>query len=220
MESQLDRTRAAIRSLRRLLAPEPAPVDVELRMVESMTVAAAEGDVDLDDVLGWYAGAMAEIDATLGKPVGTPGGVYDNALFELGRGHVLVHRPSIDPPAQPARSPRCHAGDLQRVRGVAALLLHRRHHGFPRLTEVTGPREGPPLAKTASSANGSSTGSTAPSRRTDNVSNALWSGRGPGCESSAQPSGPPGQRGHGPTPADREHTTDLASAPGQVRVTH
>jgi DNA-binding transcriptional MerR regulator len=122
LESQLDRTRAAIRSLRRLLAPEPAPVDVELRMVESMTVAAVEGDVDLADVQGWYAGAMAEIDATLGKPVGTPGGVYDNALFELGRGHLLVHRPSIDPPSRG----RVHPVELPAVE--LALATHVGEH--------------------------------------------------------------------------------------------
>jgi DNA-binding transcriptional MerR regulator len=98
LETELDRTRAAVRSLRRLLAPDPAPVRVEVRPVPRVRVAAVEGDVELDDVLGWYAGAMAELDATLREPVGTPGGVYDNALFEVGRGHVLVHRPSEDPP--------------------------------------------------------------------------------------------------------------------------
>lgn len=100
LEAELDRTRAAVRSLRRLLAPEPAPVEVEVRSVPRTTVAAVEDDVELDDVLGWYAGAMAELDATLGYPRGTPGGVYDNALFELGRGHVLVHRPCVEPPTR------------------------------------------------------------------------------------------------------------------------
>lgn len=100
LEAQLDRTRAAVTSLRRLLAPEPAPVHVEVRSVPARIVAAVEGDVELDAVLGWYAGAMAELDATLGDPGGVPGGVYDNALFELGRGHVLVHRPSPEPPTR------------------------------------------------------------------------------------------------------------------------
>jgi DNA-binding transcriptional MerR regulator len=100
LEAELDRTRAAVRSLRRLLEPEPAPVHVEVRPVPLLTVAAVEADVERDDVLGWYAGAMAELDATLREPLGTPGGVYDNALFEVGRGHVLVHRPSQDPPSR------------------------------------------------------------------------------------------------------------------------
>ena len=100
LESELDRTRAAVASLRRLLAPEPAPLQVELRSVPETTVAAVEGDVGLDDVLSWYAGAMAELDAAVADPAGPPGGVYDNALFETGRGHVLVHRPTAQPPAR------------------------------------------------------------------------------------------------------------------------
>ena len=111
LESELDRTRAAVRSLRRLLAPEPAPVQVEVRSVPAATVAAVEADVALDDVLGWYAGAMAELDANLREPVGRPGGLYDNALFEVGRGHVLVHRPSDDPP----NKGRVHPAELPAV---------------------------------------------------------------------------------------------------------
>ena len=32
------------------------------------------------------------------RGVGVTGGVYDNALFEEGRGHLLVYRPTADPP--------------------------------------------------------------------------------------------------------------------------
>ncbi|ROR92615.1 MerR family transcriptional regulator [Nocardioides aurantiacus] len=98
LEAELDRTRAAVTSLRRLLAPEPAPVHVELRAVAGAEVAAVEDDVAIDDVLTWYAGAMAELDAVVPEPAGRPGGVYDNALFEQGAGHVLVHLPTTDAP--------------------------------------------------------------------------------------------------------------------------
>ncbi len=98
LESELDRTRAAVASLRRLLRPEPARLDVELRAVPAATVAAVEDDVSHDQVLPWYAGAMAELDAVVGEPTGVPGGLYDNALFEDGRGHLLVYRPTADPP--------------------------------------------------------------------------------------------------------------------------
>ncbi|WP_193610270.1 MerR family transcriptional regulator [Nocardioides lijunqiniae] len=99
LESELDRTRAAVASLRRLLRPAPAPVDVELRTVPETTVAAVEGDVDHDHVLSWYAGAMAELDATVERPTGAPGGLYDNALFEVGRGRLLVYLPTDRPPS-------------------------------------------------------------------------------------------------------------------------
>lgn len=111
LEAELDRTRAAVRSLRRLLAPEPAPVAVEVRSVPATRVAAVEADLGTDDVLSWYAGAMAELDAALPALPGPPGGVYDNALFEVGRGHVLVHRPVDDAP----RTGRVHPVELPAV---------------------------------------------------------------------------------------------------------
>ena len=117
LESELDRTRAAVASLRRLLRPEPAPLDVELRAVPAVTVAAVEDDVGHEDVLAWYAGAMAELDAVVGEPAGVPGGLYDNALFEHGRGHVLVYRPAPDPP----RSGRVHPATLPAVELAATV---------------------------------------------------------------------------------------------------
>ncbi len=98
LEAELDRTRAAVTSLRRLLRPEPTPLDVALRSEPTSTVAAIEADVDHDDVLRWYAGAMAELDAVVDAPAGPPGGLYDNALFEVGRGHLLVYLPTEVPP--------------------------------------------------------------------------------------------------------------------------
>lgn len=98
LESQLDRTRAAVASLQRLLRPAPAELDVELREVPATTVAAVEDDVDRAHLLGWYAGAMAELDAVVADRSGRPGGLYDNELFESGRGHLLVFRPTDEPP--------------------------------------------------------------------------------------------------------------------------
>lgn len=98
LESQLDRTRAAVASLHRLLRPEPTQLEVELRHVPATTVAAVEGDVDHENVLEWYAGAMAELDAVVSSPIGSPGGLYDNSFFETGRGHLLVYRATADAP--------------------------------------------------------------------------------------------------------------------------
>lgn len=97
LEDQLARTQAAVASLQRLLRPEPAGVAVELRQVPEQLVAAVEATVAHADVLAWYAGAMAELDAVVREPVGPAGGLYDNALFTHGRGHVLVHVPIAAP---------------------------------------------------------------------------------------------------------------------------
>ncbi|MCH1868538.1 MerR family transcriptional regulator [Nocardioides sp. CFH 31398] len=78
LEAELDRTRAAVSSLRRLLDPEPAPVAVTLRAVGEQRVAAVADEVDADDVPTWYAGARAELESTLAAvgsaPDGPPGG--------------------------------------------------------------------------------------------------------------------------------------------------
>ncbi|GGV87377.1 MerR family transcriptional regulator [Streptomyces griseoloalbus] len=97
LEEQLARTQAAVASLQRLLRPEPAGVAVELRQVPEQLVAAVEATVTHADVLAWYAGAMAELDTVVREPVGPAGGLYDNALFTHGRGHVLVHVPIAEP---------------------------------------------------------------------------------------------------------------------------
>lgn len=123
LEAQLDRTRAAVASLQRLLQPDVVPSSVEVRRVPAATIAAIEDDVDLDEVLDWYAGAMAELDAVVRSPGGSPGGLYDNAMFETGRGRVLVYIPTDAPP------------EVGRVRPVMlpevelALAVHEGDHG-------------------------------------------------------------------------------------------
>lgn len=100
LEVELDRTRTAVASLRRLLHPDPMPLSVELRAVPEVTVAAIEDDVESDAVAAWFAGAMAELTAATDAQTGPPGGVYDNALFEEGRGRVLLYLPTANPPSR------------------------------------------------------------------------------------------------------------------------
>lgn len=94
LEAQLERTRSAVASLRRLLAPEPPALAVELRSLPARDVAAVQDEVGLDDVLSWFAGAVSELDAVVPEPAGPVGGVYGNELFESGRGSALVHVPA------------------------------------------------------------------------------------------------------------------------------
>lgn len=130
LESELARTRAAVVSLRRLLAPEPAPLQVELRAEPAVTVAAVEDEVDEDDVVAWYAGAMAELDAALGPAADAvpAGGLFDNALFEHGRGRVLLYRPAAEPPVR---------GRVHPVTLPAAELVVTTHAGEHDGIEVT-----------------------------------------------------------------------------------
>src|SRR5689334_13416807 len=84
LETQLDDTRAAVVSLRRLLQPIPAPLEVRHLRTQEMTVAAVRDVVDLSDVLGWFDSAMAQLEAVFRTAgvirTGPAGGLYDNEL--------------------------------------------------------------------------------------------------------------------------------------------
>jgi len=95
LQTSLDRTRAAVNSLQRLLRPEAGDLAVTVRSEPARVVAAITDVVDLSNVLEWYDDAMDELDAVEG--LGPPGGRYDNELFSTGRGAVLVYRPTADP---------------------------------------------------------------------------------------------------------------------------
>lgn len=120
LEAELERTRAAVVSLRRLLNPEPA--NVELRSVPARRVAAITGVVQLDDSLGWYDAAMAELDAAFpeAERTGPPGGRYANELFTEAAGSMTVFRP--------VRSPRA-SGRIEVVELPPADLAVTVHQG-------------------------------------------------------------------------------------------
>ncbi|MEU6038033.1 MULTISPECIES: MerR family transcriptional regulator [Actinomadura] len=126
LEDELDRTRAAVTSLRRLLEPAVPPIEVELRVEPATTVAAVRATIDLDDANAWYGDAMNEIDGALRAagltPAGPPGGLYDNELFTQERGDAVVFVPVADPPA----SGRVHPFVIPA--GELAVTVHRGPH--------------------------------------------------------------------------------------------
>ena len=99
LEAQLDRTQAAVTSLRQLLG-RTSRFQVQLRSLPARTVAGISGDVDHSDVLAWYNAAMAELDEAVAgcEAYGPPGGRYANELFTAGYGEVLVYCPVAEPP--------------------------------------------------------------------------------------------------------------------------
>lgn len=101
LEEALDRTRAAVVSLRQLLRADPEDLRVELRSVPARRVAAIRGQVQLADVHGWYDAAMAELDAAFppAERAGPSGGCYANELFTDGAGAMTVYRPVPAPRA-------------------------------------------------------------------------------------------------------------------------
>jgi DNA-binding transcriptional MerR regulator len=171
LEGQLDQTRAAVTSLRRLLEPERPSIRIELRAARAFPAAAISAEVGRAEVIGWYGVAMAELDEALAAagltPAGPPGGLYDNELFTQDRGQAVVYWPVTGLPA---------AGRLGgRVRPLTvpaaelAVTVHRGEHddidvtygllgtyvaghalavaGPVRETYLTGPRDTPDAAQ-------------------------------------------------------------------------
>jgi DNA-binding transcriptional MerR regulator len=101
LESELERTRTAVTSLRRLLQPQPQQLAVELRAEPARTVAAITGTVDRSDLAAWFNQAIAELQTALtGQEItGVAGGMYDNELFTTGRGSAVLYHRVDHPPA-------------------------------------------------------------------------------------------------------------------------
>ena len=96
LEAELDRTRAAVVSLRQLLRPDAAELEVELRSIPARSVAAINTPaVRLENALGWFDTAINELDAAFppAERTGAPGGLYANELFTEGVGAMTVFRP-------------------------------------------------------------------------------------------------------------------------------
>ncbi|WP_430785421.1 MerR family transcriptional regulator [Actinoplanes sp. G11-F43] len=96
LEAELDRTRRAVVSLRRLLRPETEEPGVELRAVPARTVAAISSpSVRVEESIGWFDAAMDELDTAFpaAERDGAPGGLYANELFSEGAGAMTVFRP-------------------------------------------------------------------------------------------------------------------------------
>lgn len=146
LEEELDRTRAALASLNRLLHPDSA-LDVELRSEPARTVVGVKGAVRLDQSLEWYDAAMAELDDFVAphERTGPPGGHYSNELFTQGTGTMTVFRP--------ARAPRA-SGRIEVIDLAAVELAVTVHPGPHDDVDVTYGRLGAWVASHALAVDG------------------------------------------------------------------
>jgi DNA-binding transcriptional MerR regulator len=135
LEHQLNETRAAVASLRRLLRPGQAPIEVEHRSAPAVRAAAISGTVERGEVLEWYSAAMAEIDRFLDAadvaPTGPRGGLYQNELFTQEHGAVTVYVPADGP------EPVVGAARVQITQIPAAELAMTVHRGPHHDIDVT-----------------------------------------------------------------------------------
>jgi len=97
LEAGLAQTRAAVESLRQLLAPPAGPAVIEHRSVPAAAAAAIGAVVDRADALAWWQGALGELHAAVRAqglpPAGPAGGVFASELLQQDRGPATVFIP-------------------------------------------------------------------------------------------------------------------------------
>jgi len=101
MEQQLERTTAAVASLRALLQEPEGTIAVEFRAVPPTPALSISTVVSLDALVAWWTAAFDELTATLAanglRPAGNSGALYAQEVFEQAHGEVVVFVPVADP---------------------------------------------------------------------------------------------------------------------------
>ncbi len=99
-EAELERTRNAVDSLRRLLADPPLDIAVEHRSVPATPVISVRATIALADLGPWWTQAFASLDEAISggrvRAVGPRGALFSTALFAQEWGEAAAYRP-VDP---------------------------------------------------------------------------------------------------------------------------
>jgi effector-binding domain-containing protein len=97
LEEALVRTQETVVSLRELLDRPPDTAQIEHRRVAETTAVGITQNVERDDALFWYQGALGELHSMLTaqrlEPTGTAGGIFADELFAEGRGEATIFVP-------------------------------------------------------------------------------------------------------------------------------
>ena len=100
VERQLERTQAAVSSLRLLLERQPQPIEVECRSVPAVPVLAIRDRISMDDSEQWWAEAFDRLHAAVGEHRAGPDGcLYHEEFFAEDIGDVLAYVPVLGCPA-------------------------------------------------------------------------------------------------------------------------
>jgi DNA-binding transcriptional MerR regulator len=115
LENELDHTRSAVVSLRRLLHPDGRALQVALRSVPARTVAAISAEVDSADIHAWYERHVRE-----------------RAVHRRRRDHDSLPDGARPPTVRPHQGPRPATGRTRRGDAHRTPRRHRRHLRPPR----------------------------------------------------------------------------------------
>jgi DNA-binding transcriptional MerR regulator len=112
MEQQLERTTAAVASLRALLEEPEGEIAVEFRAVPPTPALSISAVVSLDALVSWWTAAFDELTGTLAanglRPAGNSGALYAQEVFEQAHGEVVVFIPVAEQVTAAGRAERTH----------------------------------------------------------------------------------------------------------------
>jgi len=101
LEAELSATRRAVESLRAILDRPADSSRIERRSVAAMPSVAIVDTVERDDLVVWWQGAVAELQATVAtgglQQTGPPAALYGFDIFARDRGEVTVFIPMLGP---------------------------------------------------------------------------------------------------------------------------
>jgi DNA-binding transcriptional MerR regulator len=99
LESDLNRTRSAVASLRDLLQPPTTAAIIRHRKMGQEAAAAISEFIAAEDALAWLAGALGELKAALTAQAielaGSPGGMFSSDFFSQARGNATIFIPCV-----------------------------------------------------------------------------------------------------------------------------
>jgi len=97
METQLERTRSAVASLRDLLESNNHHGPIELRHVPAFPALVIRQTIDLDELGDWYAASSEKLDLNAGdRRKGPRGGMWSTELFADERGEAALYVPTAE----------------------------------------------------------------------------------------------------------------------------
>lgn len=132
METELEQTRATVKSLRLLLDEKPPPaIAVGYRVDEPAAALAIRAEIAHDDMFQWLEAAFAELRPAVGRRDAVDGALFSGELMEDEFGEIVALVPGAGEPAGRVIAlelPRVeyavavHAGPLEEVDRTYAAL--------------------------------------------------------------------------------------------------
>jgi effector-binding domain-containing protein len=127
LEKRLADAQAAVASLKGLLGAEAGPIAVELRLVPATRALAIQATVTRAELVAWWRGALAEVEAMVSTRAltrtGPSGGMFATGIFQHDQGEATVFVPVAE-----TGKPVGRVAEITVPAAELAITVHRGSH--------------------------------------------------------------------------------------------